>query len=62
MGTKNKFAQYSADRNYRKFALLGDPAIRFAVPDLSKNRFFCKDTVNALSEVKVWAFRRQNGG
>ena len=22
VGTKNKFAQYSADRNYRKFALL----------------------------------------
>ena len=55
VGTKNKFAQYSADRNYRKFALLGDPAIRFAIPEFEvKIDSFNKDTVNALSEVKVY--------
>ena len=55
VGTKNKFAQYSADRNYRKFALLGDPAIRFAIPEFEvKIDSFNKDTVNALSEVKAY--------
>jgi hypothetical protein len=55
VGTKNKFAQYSADRNYRKFALLGDPAIRFAIPEYTvKIDSFNKDTVRALSEVRVF--------
>ena len=55
VGTKNKFAQYSADRNYRKFALLGDPAIRFAIPEFEvKIDSFNKDTVKALSEVSVY--------
>jgi hypothetical protein len=55
VGTKNKFAQYSADRNYRKFALLGDPAIKLAIPEFKVQiDSFNKDTVNALSEVVVF--------
>ena len=55
VGTKNKFAQNSADRNYRKFALLGDPAIKLAIPEFKVQiDSFNKDTVNALSEVVVF--------
>ena len=55
VGTKNKFAQNSADRNYRKFALLGDPAIKLALPEFKVQiDSFNKDTVNALSEVVVF--------
>ena len=60
-GTKNKFALNSADQNYRKFALLGDPAIKFAYPEMkivadsingsSISSF--NDTINALSHVKI---------
>ena len=61
MGTKNKFAINSADANYRKFALLGDPAIRLAYPRMnivadsvngeSINSF--SDTIKALSLVRI---------
>tara|TARA_Y100000813_G_scaffold81192_1_gene57458 strand:- start:3061 stop:4239 length:1179 start_codon:yes stop_codon:yes gene_type:complete len=61
MGTKNKFAINSADANYRKFALLGDPAIRLAYPRMnivadsvngvSINSF--SDTIEALSLVRI---------
>jgi hypothetical protein len=61
VGTKNKFAQYSADRNYRKFALLGDPALKFSLPEISVitdsvNGVLISnytDTINALSKVKI---------
>jgi hypothetical protein len=55
VGTKNKFALYNADPNYRKFAFLGDPAIKLALPE--KNvaiDSFNRDTVSALSEVVVY--------
>ena len=61
MGTKNKFALNSADANYRKFALLGDPAIRLASPQMnivadsvngvSLSSF--TDTIKALSVVRI---------
>ena len=61
MGTKNKFALNSADQNYRKFALLGDPALKFALPEISIvtdsingsmiSNF--SDTISALSKVKI---------
>ena len=61
VGTKNKFAQFSADKNYRKFALLGDPAIRFAIPELKVEiDSFNRDTVNALSEVKIYGHLSDN--
>ena len=61
VGTKNKFAQFSADPNYRKFALLGDPALKLAMPQInvvidSSN----KDTVRALSEVIVYGHIEDN--
>ena len=60
-GPKNKFAQFSADKNYRKFALLGDPAIRFAIPELKVEiDSFNRDTVNALSEVKIYGHLQDN--
>ncbi len=54
VGTKNKFALLNGDPNYRKFALLGDPAIKLAMAE--KNVLIDsinKDTVNALSEVII---------
>ena len=61
VGTKNKFAQFSADKNYRKFALLGDPAIRLALPELKVEiDSFNRDTVNALSEVKLYGHLSDN--
>ena len=55
VGTKNKFAQNSADRNYRKFALIGDPAIKLAIPEFKVQiDSINKDTVNALSELVVF--------
>ena len=63
VGTKNKFAQFSADKNYRKFALLGDPAIRLAIPEMKiEIDSFNRDTVNALSEVKIYGHLRDNFG
>jgi hypothetical protein len=61
MGTKNKFALNSADQNYRKFALLGDPALKFALPEISVitdsvNGLLISnytDTINALSKVRI---------
>ena len=55
VGTKNKFAINSADPNYRKFAYLGDPALKLALPE-QKVRIdsFSRDTVSALSEVVVY--------
>ena len=61
MGTKNKFALNSADANYRKFALLGDPAIRLASPQMnivadSVNGVLLSsftDTIKALSVVRI---------
>ena len=61
MGTKNKFALNSADQNYRKFALLGDPALKFALPEIvvetdSVNGILISnftDTIKALSKVKI---------
>ena len=55
VGTKNKFALNNADPNYRKFAFLGDPAVKLALPEQnvvidSINR----DTVSALSEVVIY--------
>ena len=61
VGTKNKFAQFSADKNYRKFALLGDPAIRLAIPELKVEiDSFNRDTVSALSEVKIYGHLSDN--
>ncbi len=63
MGTKNKFAQFSADKNYRKFALLGDPAIKFALPEFKVQiDSFNTDTINALSEVGVYGHLDDNFG
>ena len=63
-GTKNKFALNSADPNYRKFALLGDPALKFAYPEMkvvadsingiSISSF--NDTINALSHVRITGY------
>lgn len=61
VGTKNKFALNSADANYRKFALLGDPALRLSYPQMniitdSVNGIAVSsfsDTINALSVVRV---------
>ena len=61
MGTKNKFAMSSGDQNYRKFALLGDPAIRFSIPEYniitdSINGIeisVFNDTIKALSTVRI---------
>ena len=61
MGTKNKFAINSADQNYRKFALLGDPALKFALPELSvitdsiNNTMLSNftDTIKALNKVRI---------
>ncbi len=60
-GTKNKFALNSADPNFRKFAFLGDPALKFAYPEMnifadsingiSISAF--NDTIKALSRVKI---------
>ncbi|MBF36868.1 MAG: oxidoreductase, partial [Crocinitomicaceae bacterium] len=54
-GTKNKFAMYSADQNYRKFALLGDPALKLALPEIHVIiDSLSSDTIKALSELKVF--------
>ena len=61
IGTKNKFAINSADQNYRKFALLGDPALKFALPELSvitdsiNNTLLSNftDTIKALNKVRI---------
>jgi len=60
-GTKNKFALNSADPNFRKFALLGDPALKFSYPEMniiadSINGISISvfnDTIKALSRVKI---------
>ena len=63
MGTTNNFAQSSADKNYRKFALLGDPAIKFALPEFKVQiDSFNTDTINALSEVGVYGHLDDNFG
>ena len=60
-GTKNKFAQLSADQNYRKFALIGDPAIKLALPEYRVEvDSFNRDTVNALSEVVLYGHIKDN--
>ena len=54
VGTKNKFALNNADPNYRKFAFLGDPAVKLALPE--QNVIIDSintDTVSALSKVVV---------
>lgn len=61
MGTKNKYASFNGDVNYRKFAFLGDPAIRLALPNLNvvtdsingKPLSSVLDTINALSKVVI---------
>lgn len=61
LATKNKFAITNGDPNYRKFALLGDPAIRLSLPEYkivmdSINGFTSSsynDTIKALSKVRV---------
>ena len=54
-GTKNKFAMFSADQNYRKFALLGDPALKLALPEIHVIiDSLSSDTIKALSELKVF--------
>ena len=61
LATKNKFAITNGDPNYRKFALLGDPAIKLALPEYkivmdSINGFVINsynDTIKALSKVNV---------
>lgn len=61
LGTKNKYGVFSGDVNYRKFALLGDPAVKLALPQnnivtdsingVSMNMTL--DTIKALSEVII---------
>jgi hypothetical protein len=61
VGTKNKYGLYSGDINYRKFALLGDPAVRLALPKHTivtdsingKSMSMTLDTINALSKVVI---------
>ncbi len=63
VGTKNKFALVNGDQNYRKFALLGDPAIQFSIPKFSIisdsingiEIAAYNDTIKALSTVRVSA-------
>ena len=55
VGTKNKYAINNADPNFRKFAYLGDPALKLALPEQKvKIDSFNRDTVSALSEVIVY--------
>ena len=60
-GTKNKYALFSGDVNYRKFALLGDPAVKLALPNYNivtdsingKSLNLILDTITALSKVVI---------
>ncbi len=60
-GTKNKYGISNGDVNYRKFALLGDPAVRLAMPTYqietdSINGISVQadlDTLSALSKVSI---------
>ena len=70
VGTKNKFAIASGDQNYRKFALLGDPAIQLSIPKFnvitdSINGIgiaVFNDTLKALSTVRITGhIEDQNG-
>ena len=54
-GTKNKFALNSADQNYRKFALLGDPALKLALPEIHVILDSTStDTIRALDELVIY--------
>ncbi|MCT4581655.1 MAG: type IX secretion system sortase PorU [Flavobacteriales bacterium] len=61
MGTKNKYGSISGDVNYRKFALLGDPAVKLALPQYhivtdsinGKSLNMTLDTITALSKVVI---------
>ena len=54
-GTKNKFALNSADQNYRKFALLGDPALKLALPEIHVVLDSTSaDTIRALDELIIY--------
>ena len=54
-GTKNKFAITSADQNYRKFALLGDPALKLALPEIHVVLDSTStDTIRALDELVIY--------
>ena len=54
-GTKNKFALNSADQNYRKFALLGDPALKLALPEIHVILDSTStDTIRALDELLIY--------
>ena len=54
-GTKNKFAINSADQNYRKFALLGDPALKLALPEIHVVLDSTStDTIRALDELVIY--------
>ncbi len=61
MGTKNKYGVISGDVNYRKFALLGDPAVKLALPQFNvvtdsingKALNMTLDTITALSKVII---------
>ena len=61
VGTKNKYGLFSGDVNYRKFALLGDPAVKLALPNYNivtdsingKSLNMVLDTITALSKVVI---------
>ncbi len=69
-GTKNKYGTVSGDVNYRKFALLGDPAVRLALPTYnvltdSINGISVTatlDTITALSRVVIKGHIEDNSG
>lgn len=69
-GTKNKYALQSGDVNYRKFALLGDPAVKLAIPINNvltdsingKSINVTSDTLTALSKVEIKGHIENNLG
>ena len=69
-GTKNKYGTFSGDINYRKFALLGDPAVRLALPTFNVvtdsingvSITSTLDTITALSKVEIKGHVEDNSG
>jgi hypothetical protein len=70
MGTKNRYAMLYNDINFRKFQLLGDPALRIASPEFQVITSHVNDepiagsidTLNALRKITVKGFVADLGG
>ena len=71
LGTKNKYALFNGgDVNYRKFMLLGDPALQMAIPEFQVVTTHVNDepiagnidTLNALRKVTIKGFVADNNG